>query len=221
MAAPAWVSTTTATTAGATSLAVSKPASVAAGDLLFGHLTVRNTETLTIPTGFTVARAHVAGVWQTHTCYRIADGSEGATFSWSWSSSTKAVASMSRITGAHQTSPLNVAGTAATVTASATATAPTITTTVDECLLIGVAASADNSSWTSPGTMTERWDQLTSNFGDCSHTGATQALTAAGSTGTRVFTQDRTSECTAFLVAFAPPVTAVFTQTIGLPFGVS
>ncbi len=215
MAAPVWQSTTTATSGGATSLAVSKPASVAAGDLLVAHLTVRNIETLTQPTGFTVVKSMVAGVWQSAVAVRVADGTEGATFTWAWTSSTKAVSAMTRVTGAHQTSPVNVVGATGTIASTTTTAAPSVTTTVDDCLLFGFGVSADNNSWTAPAGMTERYDTATTNFGDCSHCGNTETLGVAGVTGTRTHTRTG-SEGTAFLVAIAPPPPSVFTQSIGL-----
>jgi hypothetical protein len=218
MAAPAFQSVQVATTAGATSLAITKPTSLAAGDLLIAHITVRVTTAVTAPAGWTLIQSSVRSAHQTGAWYRLADGTEGASFSWSWATSVKAVGAVCRVTGSHQTTPINVTGSVATTGVASSVAAPSITTTADECLLFGFAYSADNKTFTSPGSMTERWDQQTTNFNDVYHAGATETLGAAGATGTRTFASGdgSTLDGGAFLFAVAPPAPVTFTQALGL-----
>lgn len=145
---------------------------------------------------------------------KIANGTETSPvpfyMSGTGSATTNRAAHMTSILGAHQTAPVHVAGTFITVGGGGTTiTAPGITTTRPECLLLGFAytnylGGTTGNSWTSPAGMSEQYD---SNGGTTlgGRTLAFQTLAAAGATGDKTWTHGQTSGKGAVLVAIQPP----------------
>lgn len=95
---------------------------------------------------------------------------------------------MLRITGHDPTTPVNIAG-----ETDNSLVAPSVTTTVNDCLVLCCVAAVDDAvnTFTPPGTLTEQWDFGTvggpGTFGN-SMAGATKTQAAAGATGTQTFT---------------------------------
>lgn len=197
MAAPVIASTATATGTDT----CSKPAGTAAGDLLLAFAGDVNLGAITSPGGWTEI---IEGNGFT-VAYKIADGSEGSSFTFGLAD----IVVIHRITGNAATSPIDVHGSAHNgASAAPHATAPSVTTTVADCLLVygstyaagGVVAATS----TPPGGYTER--------SDVPHAGnkhaittADKTLTAAGSTGTAAGTwSGDCSNRTSVHVAIAP-----------------
>ena len=130
-------------TTDASSITLTKPGSVAAGDLLLIHVindasvaTAQWNNTTLKPTGFEFINTagdansdcHAGAFW------RIADGSEGATINVPCATSCDYIGWYLRVTGAHATTPIHQIG-ADYVTAGASSHAITgVTTTVIDCL---------------------------------------------------------------------------------------
>lgn len=83
-----------------TSMAVNLPASISSGDLLIAIVEVRNSGTWTKPTGWTQIFAPVAagGVGDFTAFYKIADGTEGSTATWTASVASTASWQVRKIT---------------------------------------------------------------------------------------------------------------------------
>lgn len=98
-----------------TSMAVSLPATVNAGDRLIAVVEVRNAVTWnTIPTGWSQLKQQAGGgsVGQLTVFEKIADGTEGGTkATWVASTGTSAIWQIIRVTGAHASSASEVAST--------------------------------------------------------------------------------------------------------------
>lgn len=83
-----------------TSMAVNLPASIASGDLLLAFVEVRNGGTWTVPSGWTQLGTQAGGgsVGKLTVFYKIADGTEGSTATWTASLGTSAVWQVVKVT---------------------------------------------------------------------------------------------------------------------------
>lgn len=88
-------------------MSVNLPASISAGDLLVALVEVRNTGTWTLPSGWVQLGQQLGGssVGQLTAFYKIADGTEGATVTWTASVGTSAIWQVRKISSWHGTTP--------------------------------------------------------------------------------------------------------------------
>jgi len=90
------------------------------------------------------------------------------------------------ISGASQTTPIDASGGRSNGgNPSTSVTAPSITTTLPNTLLIFAGAGSSAATYTPPGNMSEQFDRTTSGTYKVSIESATQALVSSGPTGTR------------------------------------
>jgi hypothetical protein len=183
--------TSSSTAAAGSLISINRPASAVPGDLLVVFVSDAGTTAVTPDqAGWTLIRtdqSHNAwitqGLW-----YRWAGAGDPATYSFT-KSNPKAdmVAAMLRITGANTTNPVDVsAGNSQGGTVSTTITAPSVTTTVANTLLLTFASTTDGNTYTPAAGMTEQVDYTSGRW--MSEQVATQAIAAAGATGTRTIT---------------------------------
>lgn len=99
--------TTTSFGSAVSTMSVNLPANIAAENLLVAIVSVRNTGTWTLPTGWSQLFAPVAagGVGGFTAFYKVATGSEGSSNSWTASTATTASWQVRRITSWHGTTP--------------------------------------------------------------------------------------------------------------------
>ncbi len=111
---------------------------------------------------------------------------------------------MLRITGHDPTTPINAAGESAEDTDSTTA--PSVLTTVANCLVVCVVATTSTSiqTATTPGTLTEEWDFGGDPGQASSQVGATKIQAAIGNTGAEAFTIAGSSVAQTIAIAPAP-----------------
>ena len=129
---------------GGTAANVEVPAGVAAGDLLLCVMLLGNGagNTPTGPSGFTAIDSQIATLFSAglHLYYKIAGGSEPGTYNVSQSGgSNLGAARMYAWTGTHATTPINVNSKSAVQNGVTTISLPSATTTVAECLHIGIS----------------------------------------------------------------------------------
>jgi len=192
--AVAYESIATTTTTAGTTIEISKPSGAAAGDLLLALLGANTTSTWTELTNWTKPSdldVQMSGIAH-RICVQwlIVTGSEGSSFTFTAGGSVAKVGSILRISGADSTSPIHVYATSQQTT-NDVITTPTVTTTIDECLIIRWGASyhggTSNRSSTAMANFTERFDNDMAN--STLNTGATgDALASIGATGTANFT---------------------------------
>lgn len=190
-----------------TSVVVNKPAGVAVGDLLLVEISDNNATAGWSSPGWTAGPSfdRIFSFW------RIADGSEGASFTFTFSGSGRVGAMIChRITGAHQTAPIDVSS--GVVVASGAAnpiSLPSITTTGPDRLLLAVFYSKTATVGTSFSTPTGMaaayaYQAASSAFGQAS--AFTESFATAGATGVRDSNSSATNYArVAFLLAIAPP----------------
>lgn len=208
-------SSTVATTDSATTAVVTKPAGTIAGDLLICWVNTdpdADPANLTPPSGWTQAgsTSTVAGVGVSKVFTRTAGGAEGSTYTFGSDVNTSGVWIMAAITGQDTTTPVNVGPTFASSTTAgqSSQTAPSLTTTLPNCLLLCTWSSGSSStaSYTPPAGFVELQDAW-SDYQFAST--ASLALTTAGASGTKTATG--TAGGTGWIassVAIAPLITA-------------
>ena len=142
--------------ASVTSMAVNLPASISSGDLLLAFAEVRNSGTWTVPTGWVEFGSQLGGasVGELTAFYKIADGTEGATATWTASASTTAAWQSMKVTGWHG------------------AAAPEVAT-----------SSGDFTTNPDPPSLTPSWGSDDTLWIEAAGNTATAALTTGASTG--------------------------------------
>lgn len=185
----------TFTATATTSIAANLPSGVASGDLLVAQLWAGGT--IPTPSGWNLIRTQpesTFGSGETRTYYRIANGSEGPTVTFTWTDVKYGNVGIARITGHDAVTPINAdAGTAGGNTD--TQTSPAVTTTVPDCLILRMLASdrIGITPTSTPAGHTEIWDQNGAVSFDASATvAATIGQASAGSSGTAQFVMSAT-----------------------------
>jgi hypothetical protein len=193
---------------GATTLVLTKPASVATNDVLIAAVTVSaGTSAITsAPSGWTQIRAanqgsNVAIVSYYHVVTNAT--SEPASYSWSLTSGTHASGGINRYAGVDLSSPIDVSG-GASGNNSASVQAPSLTTTADNDLVVGLFSLNANTNFTPPSGMSERYDVTNTNSSGPAVESADYAQTIAGSTGTKTATAGTSASWAAQLIALKP-----------------
>jgi hypothetical protein len=151
--------TAAALLSGSVSVSSNKPTGTASGDLLIAFYLGASTgapTTVGNQAGFTLIRARTdlsAGFYyQAAAYYRVADGSEGASFTFTETTTGPSGSDLiiNRVTGAAASSFINASNDSLTTAAVNNPTAPSVTTTVANTLLLvyaqGAAGSANTGS---------------------------------------------------------------------------
>ena len=189
-----------------TTLTINKPTGVVAGDVMIANIAQGgNNSTAPVLAGWTIIDGRsLAGGTERYgaSFYRIADGTEGGSFTFALGSGVDAAAgSIIAFSGVDVTGGVKADGTAGGPfdvdpgtfnlggSGSTTATANSITTaTANAAVIMLAVAAGDNplwSSWstTSPGTLTELYDNQVGSNTEASAGAAWAIKAAAGSTG--------------------------------------
>lgn len=189
---------------GTTSAAPNKPTGAASSNLLFAGVFNDNSAggTITLPSGWTSVVTFTGGGLRTTIAGKIADGTEGSTFTFSRSGASFITANVSCFSGNNASTLVNVNGSGDVGTASSY-TASAVSTTTASTLLAYFAFPNTGSALTPPSGMTEILD-APSGFGYV----AWETRAATGSTGTRAATGGGSVDYFAVLVAFEPAAAA-------------
>lgn len=146
-----------------TTFAPTKPTGTASGDELYAMFFVDTGNAVTMPTGFAnLYNLNPSGTMHLRVDWKIADGTEGTTLSWSWTGSVWRVGALIRVTGGVTSGTPHENQASATNTtsqASNNATLPSIALTgaasVDDLALLVSAISLDNApAWSAPSGWT-------------------------------------------------------------------
>ncbi|HEY7172610.1 MAG TPA: C25 family cysteine peptidase [Vicinamibacterales bacterium] len=142
-------------------LTITKPAGTALNDVMVAAVGVRpNTVTITPPAGWTLLRrtnnanptAHSLAIY-----YKAAGAAEPANYSWTLSANTGNAGGISSFSGVDVNNPIDVDAGQNTA-AALTHTAPSITTTKANTMIVGAFAMSSAASWTRPPAMAEALD---------------------------------------------------------------
>ncbi|MEP2746054.1 MAG: glycine-rich domain-containing protein [Bauldia litoralis] len=170
-----------------TSMPVSLPGSISSGDLLLAWVEVRNYGTWTVPSGWTQLGQQLGGssVGQLTVFYRIADGTEGASATWTASAGTTAVWQVRKITTWHGTTPPEISTGASGDASAANPSSLTPSWGADETLWFAVAGHTAAS--------TAAWSAGPSSYLDFTSSGASSGG-AATSLGSAYYENNAASE---------------------------
>lgn len=189
--------------ASSNSVTVTKPASTADGDIMLALIYVNDaTATITPPTGWTIIDTINTTITAKETLYWKRADSEGASYIFNFSVTTRNRGSIHSFTGVANSLPYNAHSVQGNDSGT-NAIAPTITSVVDNSLIVFLCGqdSALTSTYTPPSGMTERYDS----GGASAQEVADVILATAGATGTKTATPtDTTDQNAGFLVALTP-----------------
>jgi hypothetical protein len=158
-AAISFVAASSAATSGngGSSLAISKPTGVASGQVLLATITATKAQALTAPSGWTVVQDTTLGTTMRQiTYYRVAGGSEPASYSWDLGGSRQASGGIADYSGVNATAPIDAS--TSTTGASGNATISSVTTSAANDMVIGAVTFATSTSVTPDASTTERYD---------------------------------------------------------------
>jgi hypothetical protein len=190
----------------ATTLVLPRPAGVVAGDAMLAAVGARGNPVITPPTGWTLVRLDNSGGTIRQALYvHLAGASEPASYTWTLSVAASAAGGIVAYAGVDPASPVDVHG-GQVNTSSTQATAPTVTTTGANRLLVALYAIPNLTTFSPPAGMTERYDAQTPAANQYKVTVAAhdQLLAAAGPTGTRVATAANAAVTVGHTVALRP-----------------
>jgi hypothetical protein len=193
-------------TRNATSLSVPRPSGVAAGDVMVAAIGVRSAPTITAPPGWALVRVDTNGSTMRQAVYaRTATASEPSTYSWSFSAGTASAGGLVLAYRGVDTSASVDASSGQPNASSGAITAPTLTTTVPDTLLIGFFGIANNPSITEPPGMIEQVEVVQNAGKDkLAMEAADEVLSATGSSGSRAATANQSGANIGQLVALRP-----------------
>jgi hypothetical protein len=208
---PAVRSVSSATANGpASELTLGKPAGTSEGDLLIAVIAHQggSAKNMPAPAGWTEIPG--TNVYQgtnarIHAWYRFAGPTEPDfwLFTLTGGGDDMAGGIMSIVRGRTPV-PIDAAAGQANATSTRPVTAPSITTTVADTLLLFAGACNNPATFTPPAGMTEQWDRATSGAFTVALETAVESLGGAQATGTRVATASGSCRSVAIDVAVAP-----------------
>ena len=205
-------------------LAVTMPSGITTGELLVVEISVSVAATISMAdAGYWTQQAQdLDGFGQAQLAIftRVADGTEGATRSFNFAAGSNVAALAYRITGQDTVSPINVVSATGTATSGSTTavTCPSVTTSVDGCLIlrfgqvVQATALADPAGHTAIGSATNGGGGSTDPWVQSCY----QTQSTAGATGTAAFVEtggDR--PWLAFTIAVAPAAVSGITIPAG------
>ncbi len=193
-----------AATNGATSLAIMRPTGTVQGDVLLAEIQVRGAPTLTAPSGWAFVRSDTSGTTLRQAIYvHVAQASEPATYTWSFSASLAAGGVVSAYAGINATAPVD--STSGRVNASSTSIATNaLSTTAADAAIVGFFGTATNASITPPTGMTEEGEVANSGKQKAALESADLLQPLIGSTGVRTATASAAAVNIGQLVALRP-----------------
>jgi fibronectin type 3 domain-containing protein len=190
---------------GATSLTVTKPTGVATGDVLLASISVLGQATITPPIGWTLVSTITASTTLREATYiHVVGSSETSSYRWTFSAAQNASGTIIAYVGVDNTAPVDVSSGAPNAS-STNATAPALTTTNSNELLLASFGVAANATVTPPVGMLEQAEILGGGGNSRVVTETSdQEIALAGSTGSRTATLTKAGVNIGQLVALRP-----------------
>jgi MSHA biogenesis protein MshQ len=198
-------------------LTLDVPSGTIADDVMIASVAVRpDTMNITAPAGWTLIRLLTQGGGSSNrlaTYYRVADGSEPASYTWTFTGGTHAgaVGGIATFSGVDTATPIDDEAGQATA-ADTDHIAPSVTTTANGGMLVTIHEFSSAVTWTSPGGMSEAVDIASLPTPDA--TGMSMQMnyeprSLTGATGTRTATAASDADAGAAqsvaLLAIPPP----------------
>lgn len=193
---------------GSTSVTLSPPTGSVAGDVLVAYIATRGgSSTITSPAGWTSVTSAASSTALKGGVFTKAYSASDTTYGFTLSASAKAAGIIVGYSGADVVSVADVANSQANAS-STTMTAPSITTTQANTMLVGLYASATSTTYTAGSSMTLRGQTASSGSGSASTkvTIGAQDITqaSAAATGTKTMAASAAAVSVGALVALRP-----------------
>jgi hypothetical protein len=190
----------------ATSLVIPAPSGVVSGDVLLAVVSARGGPTITPPAGWTLVRQDInASTMRQAIFVHTAGGSEPGSYTFTLSSAQSASGGIVAYSGVDGANPIDAHGGQINAT-SPSISAPSISTTGTDRMLVGFFGTAALTTISPPGGMTERFDQqvpATNQYKVTTET-SDQAVPNAGATGSRAAVAANSGANVGQLVALRP-----------------
>src|SRR5947207_902496 len=204
------------TASSASSLSINRPTGTQANDVMVASITAHDgtsIATITAPAGWTsiVTTTSNGQNLAVSTYWKLAGtpGADPGPYTFTVSPSSRIAGGISAYYNVDTTNPINASG------GAASSSAPSITTTVANTMLVGCFGRADNKLVGAPSGMTERFNVESSSSGgtttDASSENADALQASPGATGSKASTSGAPNTSTAQvsqLIALAPPSSA-------------
>ena len=185
-------------------LTIPAPPGAVAGDVALASIDVRDATGITPPSGWTLVRSDDGerkGLRQA--IYRhVVSASDPASFSWSFNSSVGAAGAILAYSGVDTANPIDA--TSGTRGNATQITAPSVTTTVANAMIVGFFGTAAWAPIAPPAGATERLEVATSGGRGVTSQSVDFLQAAAGASGTRVATATVKATNVGQLVALRP-----------------
>jgi hypothetical protein len=177
---------------GGTSVTLTAPAAITAGDVEIATVSLQGTSTISPPSGWTQMIDTQLGTSLRQTSFwHIASANEQAT-TWGLSPSTQATAGIAAYRGADTTTIVD-ASAALTGTSGVTATAPSATTNYDGDLVLGIGSFNNDGSLTEDPSTTNRYNDAVGATTGPTILAEDATQSSAGATTQRTITDDTSS----------------------------
>lgn len=199
---------TTTFASSVTSMSVNLPPDILSGDLLIAHVGIRNTGTWTAPTGWVSLASQLGGgsVGQTDVWYKVADGSEGSTATWTAGVATTAAWQVRRIISWHGTTPPEAAKTNGDSTTAPNPPSLTPSWGAEDTIWLALAGSAANTMnfTAAPTNYVDLTSTVASSGGGASNAGSAIRQNNTATEDPGVFTTSQNRWWSAITVAVRP-----------------
>lgn len=215
MAVPVVESVASNVNSSGSSLTITKPTGTVEGDLLVAAVGLAENANFTGPSGWTFIRrddntSNINLEWW----YKVAGASEPSNYTWSIGLTRQWSGGIWRISGQDGTTPID-ANNGNNYSATQFPVSPSVTTTVDDCLVLRAVMSRDIST-TEPGSHTNDWNRPSS---FSSNAAIHKSQLSAGATGSATWTLGSSVTAGASTIAIAPAAASEFTATAALTIG--
>jgi len=176
---------------GGTTLSVTKPTGLQAGDVMVAVVDVMGTAAITAPAGWTLIRDTANGTTMHQSAYwKVAGTSEPRSYAWTLSSAQLAAVAIAAYRGVATVSPVDV--NSGGIATSASISAPSVTTTSGAELIVGLYGIATQATVTPPTGMLEQAEIAASSGKAKADTEISDDIQEqAGATGDRTATASR------------------------------
>lgn len=223
--APAIITYRAAATANSdtvTSFAINKPTGTLQDDLMLAGIAIRNTGavsevTVTPPSGWTlILRTQQAFDYALLSFYKVAGSSEPASYTWTLGTATDATGGIASYDNVDTSAPIEASAASDNTPASTTATAPSISGTANNLLVILYGMNGITGDFSTPTGMTERFDTGAA-LVSVSAALSDVILSGSGATGARTSTISYSSESMGQAISLkAAPSVSIPTAPSGL-----
>lgn len=163
------------------SITVNKPSDVAEGDVMVARVYVAGASaTVTPPSGWTLVTSKAEVSNALYLYYKVAGGSEGASYQWSLSESAAIAGGIARFTGVDTDTPSDCSATSNSSGWGNAPNAPAVTTATDGAMLVWGCGNSGNQAITPPSGFDEPYETSSPRLNESYDEQAT-----AGSSGTK------------------------------------